>query len=144
MKQAFRSRHAFSKTNLVTINKGGRMYDELKCSICGMTGRMYVISEYVTVADKYSDDLVINCLEPMVDNFKGKLIQVTQCQAVGKPFANLLTNTYHLVVTPPKGYCNRSDGVWVQGVGKPVKLLNNEFNFIEIKRRKFNQKTKKS
>lgn len=33
--------HRFSKTNLVTIMERGRLYDALRCSRCGVTGKRF-------------------------------------------------------------------------------------------------------
>ena len=54
-------------------------------------------------------------------------IKVTRCTANGKAFSNLLPNSEHAVVTPPLGYRNDHTGVWVMGLGEPVKLLTGEF-----------------
>lgn len=56
-----------------------------------------------------------------------KKIKVTKCTAYGKVFSNLLPDSEHEVVTPPQGYKNDHSGVWVMGVGEPVKLLTVEF-----------------
>jgi hypothetical protein len=58
---------------------------------------------------------------------KERYVKVTQCRAVGQIFGNLEPDTVHRVIEPPKGYKNDSRGVWVMGVGEPVKLLANEY-----------------
>jgi hypothetical protein len=35
-----------------------------------------------------------------------------------------------VIVQPPSNHQNDEDGVWVQGVGEPIKLLNHEFCHI--------------
>ncbi len=36
--------HIWSKTNLVTIFKGGKNYDEYKCDLCGVKAKRFGIS----------------------------------------------------------------------------------------------------
>jgi hypothetical protein len=66
-------------------------------------------------------------------------IQIIECSAVGGIFANLTPGSIHEVVTPPKApkearipanYENNDDGVWVQGVGEPVRVLRREYMVI--------------
>jgi len=61
-----------------------------------------------------------------------KQVKVTLCIAVGKRFrfANLTPYSIHNVITPLNGYNNDATGVWVMGIGTPVKLLSNEY--VEI------------
>ena len=58
-------------------------------------------------------------------------IKITHCEAFGIQFENLVDGSIHEVIKTPSGYKNDSKGVWVMGVGEPVKVLNREF--IEIK-----------
>ena len=139
MKQVPLNAHTFTKTNLVTIIKGNRIFDEYKCSTCGMIGRRYGLSEYAEVSNKYSDKLVNNCLAPEIDIWVGKPIKVIKCSAGGGAFKNLTPNSIHIVVSPPDNYINAIGKIWVQGIGEPVALLSGEFVFIEMKRRKFNK-----
>lgn len=60
-----------------------------------------------------------------------KKIKITNCRAVGTPFANLLPGTEHIVIKPPYPKKNDDRGVWVMGVGEPVKVLRYEFEIIE-------------
>ena len=61
----------------------------------------------------------------------GDKIQIRVCGAFGPQFMNLLPNTIHTIIKPPKGFKNNRDGYWVMGVGEPVRVLKGEFNFIE-------------
>jgi hypothetical protein len=125
--------HNFNKTNLVTkFNRKGESYDEYKCTKCGMIGKRYGLSEYITVASTYSDNKVRNCTgQPPVDQYVGKMIRISNCTAFGKQFGNLTPVSMHKIVTPPEGYFNGDGGVWVQGVGELVKVLFSEFDIIE-------------
>jgi len=131
MKKAPLDSHTFRKTNLMTINKGGRMFDEYECTTCGMKGRRYGVSNYATVANTYSDNLVNNCRLPKTDNYIGRLIKIQQCNASNPAFANLTNKSMHRIIKPPEGYANGGNGVWVQGIGEPVKVLNNEFIYLK-------------
>ena len=60
---------------------------------------------------------------------KRKLIKVIECRAYGPQFANLTPGNIHETVAPPSGEM-RAGGVWVQGIGEPVKLLLGEYERI--------------
>lgn len=122
------SQHVWEKKNLVTVNRHGKMFDEMVCKNCKMKGRRYGF-EYVEVSEKYKFDNVHLCpkAEPIEIPIK---VKVTRCNAYGKVFSNLLPGSEHDVLTPPTGYKNDHEGVWVMGVGEPVKLLPGEFTKI--------------
>ena len=62
----------------------------------------------------------------------GQKIKITYCQAFGKQFENLTPDSIHDVIETPDRHKNSEmKGVWVMGVGEPVKVLNEEY--IEIK-----------
>ena len=56
-----------------------------------------------------------------------KRIKITHCQAFGRCFANLTDGSEHDVVVAPGNYNNDYSGVWVIGIGEPVKVLTNEY-----------------
>jgi hypothetical protein len=51
-------------------------------------------------------------------------IKIIQCTAWGPIFANLTPGSIHKVIEPPKHHKPDKYGVWVQGIGEPVKVLN--------------------
>ena len=53
--------HNWEKQNLMTINRGGKMYDIYKCNNCGITGKRYGLSELVTRDSKYKADKYRYC-----------------------------------------------------------------------------------
>lgn len=119
------SGHVWKKQNLVTVNRAGKMFDEMVCVNCKMKGRRFGFTS-VEVAETYKFENVHLC--PKAEPVEApKRIKVTKCSAYGAIFANLLPNTEHDIVEPPDGYQNDRNGVWVMGVGEPVKLLNGEF-----------------
>lgn len=119
------SGHVWEKQNLVTLNSRGKMYDQMVCKNCGMKGRRYGFTT-VEVSENYTFENVHRC--PKAEEIKiPEKVKVIRCTANGKAFSNLLPNTIHEIVTPPNGYKNDHTGVWVMGVGEPVKLLTSEF-----------------
>jgi hypothetical protein len=123
------SQHNWVKQNLVTVSRGGKMFDEMICSNCKMKGRRYDFVS-VEVSEKYKSENVHLCpkADPIVIP---KKIKVIRCMANGNAFKNINPDSVHEVVTPPVGYKNDHTGVWVMGVGEPVKLLRNEYNELE-------------
>lgn len=123
------SQHVFEKKNLMTImgRKGG--YDELVCKLCGMKGRSYSLGS-IKIAETYKRENVFLCKKALPFNVAQR-VKVSYCNATGKAFGNITPNSEHDVVTPPEGYKNDHTGVWVMGVGEPIKLLQYEFTKIE-------------
>lgn len=115
--------HRWTKTNLVTQGKN-RQHDCYCCELCGITGKSYAIGS-ITVPEKFRDKLH-RC--PGLETTKK--VKVTECRAVGPQFQNLTPGSVHDVVTPPPGE-NAKNGVWVQGIGEPVKLLFGEFKYLK-------------
>ena len=120
------SQHIWEKQNLVTINRNGKMFDEVICKSCGMKGKRFTLST-VEVSEKYKIESVNLC--PKAELRIPKKVKITFCNALGEEFRNLEPGSIHEVVTPPEGYKNDNTGVWVMGVGEPVKLLANEYVF---------------
>lgn len=119
------SQHVWEKQNLVTVNRRGKMFDEMVCKNCKMKGRRFGF-ESVEVSENYKFENVHLCPKAEPIEIPEK-VKVTNCTASGKAFENLTPNSIHEIVTPPSGYKNDHTGVWVMGVGEPVKLLSNEF-----------------
>lgn len=67
--------------------------------------------------------------ERCVDVKTASQIEIINCVAVGPQFANLIPRSRHDIINPPEGYDNNG-GVWVMGVGEPVKVLFREFKYI--------------
>ena len=62
-----------------------------------------------------------------------KSIKIKHCKAYGKLFENITDGSIHKIIPPPKGFkrdLKNTKGVWVMGVGGPVKILYNEFTRI--------------
>lgn len=122
------SNHTWAKSNLVTITTGKKPYDAMHCEKCGIKGRRYNLAE-IMIDGRYNEDKVMSCPFAKASN-KPKRVKVTHCAAVGSQFENLVDGSEHDVIAPPIGYKNDHKGVWVMGVGEPVKLLNNEYTPI--------------
>jgi len=54
--------HTWEKSNLVTIVKGGRMYDTARCTRCGVTGKRYSLSGTVTLDPKFKAAKYAQCI----------------------------------------------------------------------------------
>lgn len=120
-----KSTHDWAKVNLVTKTRRGRAFDEMVCSNCGMKGRRYDFAN-VTISGNYKQENVDFC--PEAEPFDvPKSVKVTHCFAHGRQFENMKPGSVHEVVTPPDGYKNDHTGVWVMGVGEPIKLLTEEY-----------------
>ena len=120
--------HSWEKQNLVTVSGKRGGYDVLKCKNCGIEGKTSSLST-IRLKGSYSEAKVYNC--PNAPKSTVKKIQITNCTATGKVFANLTPGSIHDVVETPEEYKNsKMAGVWVMGVGEPVKVLPQEFNII--------------
>lgn len=124
--------HNFDKINLVS-NKDGS--DTYKCTKCRLQVKRSLFNDYIEVQEK-NKSKALYCVYKGVDLFLNKRIKITKCTAQGKQFKNLLPNSIHYIIEPPKEYINDSKGIWVMGVGEPVKVLINEFTFCPLKRTK--------
>ncbi len=121
--------HKFEKMNLVTQIGN---FDTLKCSKCGIKGKTTSLIT-LKVKGSYSKSKVDNCNSTDTDLRKGntgKKVKIIFCTAVGESFENLKPNSEHFVIEVPKHENADSSGVWVMGTSEPVKILNNEFNYI--------------
>lgn len=117
--------HTWEKTNLVTIQgKGGKGYDTYRCIYCGLTAKMYSFGE-LCVEDR-SHKKLSRCISVN----KISKIRITCCRANGIQFENLIPGSIHDIIAPPTGFDN-SRGVWVMGVGEPVKVLFGEFEYVK-------------
>ena len=122
--------HSWGKVNLVTQKDKFGFYDEYICENCGIKGRSYDTMLSIMVNDKIPDEVLHGC-KKQPDTYLGKKIKITECTASGKVFSNFTPESVHTVVEPPEGYFNGDRGVFVMGIGEPVKLLFWEFNFIK-------------
>lgn len=118
--------HDWQKKNLVTLSGRKGSYDIMKCSKCGIEGKRRTFNT-ITLKASYNLEKINNCNG--VHDIPQK-IQITICGGFGKQFSNLTPNSIHDVVEPPAPYKNDSSGVWVMGVGEPVKVLHNEFKKV--------------
>lgn len=114
--------HKLEKQNLITKKNKLGLYDEYKCTKCGLRGKRYTLGEDLVVDGRFSSAKAGDC----PDAGMPAKIKITHCLAYGKVFVNLTPGSIHEVVSPPKGR-NNKNGVWVMGVGEPVKVLFREF-----------------
>lgn len=102
------------------------MFDEMVCKNCGMKGKRFGF-ESVEVSERYKIESVNLCPKSAPVKIPTK-ITIKKCYANGKIFSNLTPGSVHEVVTPPLNYKNDHTGVWVMGLGEPVKVLASEYN----------------
>lgn len=114
------STHNFEKQNLITIS-GTKPHDILKCK-CGVYGKSYRLGQ-ITVANKFQKRL-FKC--PLNKKVLEK-IKIKKCTAFGDHFANITPGSIHQVIPAPPPNKDDGLGVWVNGVGAPVKVMNEEF-----------------
>lgn len=114
--------HCWEKTNLVT-REGKEMYDTYQCRKCGLKAKMVSFGELLI--SERSRKKFESCIEMK----RASQIRIIDCCAVGPQFANLTPGSIHDIINPPAGYDNKG-GVWVMGVGEPVKVLLREFEYI--------------
>ena len=115
--------HNFKKINLVSIRKGKKIFDILKCSDCGLEGKRYGFTETVCVKrDK------VNC------SFRKKIrsskVAIFENPHLESEFG--LKCSIFDVVEPPEEYKGKyPESVWVfsEKRGEPVRLLPGEFAF---------------
>lgn len=124
------SLHQFNKVNLMTKFDKLGPYDIQRCDRCGLQGKRYGLDDNILVLDEYSESQIRGC-KNVEDTFVGRDVVVVRCDAMGAQFANLAVGSRHEVVSPPDNQINGDRGIWVMGVGEPVKLLFGEFDFAK-------------
>lgn len=141
--------HKFAKTNFVTQWDKIGLYDEWICENCGIKGKKYSLANTLFFPENTPDSLLKNCSgsSEFKDNYVGKSVVISTFTGEGSAFANITPDSVHQIVIPPQGYFNGDNGVWVMGIGEPVKILNREIKcFLESEekpkmvRTKFNKK----
>lgn len=120
--------HEFEKVNLMTIKSSKGFHDLLVCRNCAMKGRSYSLGE-IRISNIYKKERVFNCSKrkPIV---LPKRVKITYCNAAGQQFKNLSPGTEHDVINTPVGKEHLKEGVWVMGVGEPVRILPDEYEEI--------------
>lgn len=116
--------HNWQKTNLMTQQDSKGSYDQMICTKCGVKGKRRGLHT-IDVDERFSDDKIDNCTGETPEE-----IEITEDSAsqAGPQFANLKVGTTHKTVDPPDEYKEKNlSGVWVQGVGEPVRLLPREY-----------------
>jgi len=120
--------HEFRKQNLVGIQNKKGIYDVYKCSGCGLQGKSYKLGT-IEFVNSISERRIYQCKAVQPEN--PVKVRITECAAVGALFANITPGSVHDVVTAPDGEPDNLLGVWVMGIGRPVKILKGEFEIVE-------------
>lgn len=121
------SPHDFRRTNPVTLEDKEGFYDLYECEYCRLTGKRRNLAGELHVDGRLSDKRIKECPDahkkPTITH-----VTVRKCNAVGGQFDNLKPGSIHEIIPPPERQDN-TGGLWVMGVGEPVKLLFGEFAF---------------
>ena len=125
------SPHDWKKTNLVTLKDKNGLFDRYVCKKCNLRGKSYRLST-IEVSGRYKQSRVMFCevREGTKDEYLNKKIKITNFTGFGEKFSNLVDGSIHEVVKPIDGYIKDKSGVWVQGVGEPVRVLSYEYEFV--------------
>lgn len=113
--------HNFVKQNAITIIRGKKVYDKVKCTICGLEGIRYGLSDLIVVKhDK-------KCVKKL-----GKKVKINN-QYVCDNFGFEMGKIYDRVDCPDEQKDKYSDDFWVYSCERkePVRLLAGEFILCE-------------
>ena len=119
---------SWEKVNLVTLHSGKNSYDLYKHT-SGVTGKRWGIKEWLILTEKDFKKYYL-WAKNRNNTLKGRIVRITRCDACGNKFKNLTPGSKHIVIPPPESKTEDDRGVWVMGVGEPVKILNNEFKYV--------------
>jgi len=125
--------HEFEKEQLIVKSDSSGTYVVYKCKRCGLGARKYKDSDLLIVRSrkKLTDEQLLRCSKEII-SIPAKRIRVLHKPNIANPaFDNLIVGSEHECIPPPPGQPNRLPGVWVNGIGEPVKLLNGEFEWID-------------
>lgn len=118
--------HLWIKENLATISDGRGAHDIFKCEMCGIKGKSYSIGVIELDGRLKNPESCKMVIIPKKIKMKKK------CTAMGKQFKNLTGGSVHKVIKPPKKqFPNGKGGVWVMGIGEPVRVLFGEYVEVE-------------
>ena len=120
--------HDFEKLNKAIILSRNGEYDSLKCRKCGIKTKVFTLGYYRFNSNISLNRATICSKRPGIKY--SKKIKITRCTAEGKEYGNLIPDSIHETIEPPKGEHNRG-GWWVMGVGEPVKVLDKEYVYYE-------------
>ena len=67
--------------------------------------------------------------EPIFE-ITSRTIRVTEFHLSGDVYANITPDSIHKTIETPKGFKDDDDRVWVRGMGVPVRLETDEFEFV--------------
>jgi len=105
--------HVFGKVNLVTTKRGEDVY-KCKNENCGIIGRRKTLGGQLAIPNRYKKK-IFDCPGRSEESIVGK-IKITLCTADSEMFKNM-TET-------------NARGLWVMGVGEPVKILHSEYETV--------------
>jgi hypothetical protein len=115
--------HKLTKENLVTITRGNRSYDVMKCQVCGAKGKRFGLGDTITLVGKAA--AMAKC--PPAKHRPAR-VRIERINATGPALASLSPGSEHAVIEcPERDKRHFEDYVWVEGVSGPVMLLPGEY-----------------
>ncbi len=120
--------HEWEKQNLITQKDRKGSCDFYKCRRCGLKGKSRLLG--LIEINSNSIKKAKKCPNRIIKNNVGREIEITYCSAVGDAFSNCTSGSKHKLIEPPKDREDRSE-VWIMGVGEPIRLMDEEFKFID-------------
>lgn len=119
----------WTKLNSVTKKRGNKIYDVYKHK-SGAKGCRCHLDNYIELTDKDWNTYASWYKKEHCN--VGRSIRIIHCRANGPQFKNLMDGSLHVTVETPTNQ-DKIDytGVWVMGVGEPVKVLNDEFEYVD-------------
>ena len=122
--------HNFEKINLVSRDNG--CSDQYVCKDCGLKGeRKVLVGDMISVSGP--KDKIEKCNGKKLgksNSLVGRKVRVTNFTGFGSAFGNIVNGSIHEIVETPSNPGTKP-GVWVMGIGEPVKLLDFEYEFVD-------------
>ena len=148
---------SFRKKDKLDIIKG--KYHLYKCANCGIIGKRYTLSMFISVDKMYGQERLVTCKNKNMEDVKvkkaGIFIRIIESiKGYRKEKGTKRTNSnknekllevgsiHKIINTDGKKQHNDKKGVWVEGVKKPVKVANFEFEVAAKSKRTVHKKKK--
>jgi hypothetical protein len=123
------SGHKWSKVNQVTLKDQKSTYDLMQCDSCQLKGKRRSFTE-IQIPSTHGYNKVFNC--PASNSADVKRVRIKKVNGGPGLFDNLTPGSEHDTVPVPEHQKHKNlSGVWVMGVGEPVRILPTEYEIIK-------------